>query len=308
LNQFSLKKCRMQINKIKKFLKQKINRELNLGILHRLYQELYQISETEKDYIFLFEKLMNNNCEQHSYLSLKLLSMISIKVSKEQEAYNQILEYSKKSPDNITILSMLSIMETIDSVKTSSNYYNLTRDIHIFDIPKTQGELSPQNIIKYIEGSSKEHYEPTEQSVLKGSVFFLKKQINKNLDEFVNQVLKYFRKAQLSIIQDSPCKVLSSDLSRLSFWAVKIKSGGSMEAHYHPKGLLSGVIYLDVDKDKSGNFVIGSSPSAMEDNDNEEVIQISNMRLIIFPSYYFHKTKFNLSNKNRFSISFDLLS
>ena len=82
----------MQINKIKKFLKQKINRELNLGILHRLYQELYQISETEKDYIFLFEKLMNNNCEQHSYLSLKLLSMISIKISKEQEAYNQILE------------------------------------------------------------------------------------------------------------------------------------------------------------------------------------------------------------------------
>ena len=137
MNQFSLKKCRMQINKIKKFLKQKINRELNLGILHRLYQELYQISETEKDYIFLFEKLMNNNCEQHSYLSLKLLSMISIKISKEQEAYNQILEYSKKSPDNITILSMLSIMETIDSVKTSSNYYNLTRDIHIFDIPKT---------------------------------------------------------------------------------------------------------------------------------------------------------------------------
>ena len=81
-----------------------------------------------------------------------------------------------------------------------------------------------------------------------------------------------------------------------------------MEPHYHPKGLLSGVIYLDVDKDKSGNFVIGSSPSAMEDNDNEEVIQISNMRLIIFPSYYFHKTKFNFSNKNRFSISFDLSS
>jgi hypothetical protein len=46
-----------------------------------------------------------------------------------------------------------------------------------------------------------------------------------------------------------------------------------MEPHYHPKGLLSGVIYLDVDKDKSGNFIIGSSPSAMEDNDNEKVIQ-----------------------------------
>jgi hypothetical protein len=298
----------MHVNNIKKFLKERINKELNLGILHRLYEELYQISKTEKDYIFLFEKLMDNNCDQHTYSSLKLLSMISIKISKEQEAYNQILGYSKKSPDNITILSILSIMETIDSVKTSSNYYNLRRDIHIFDIPKTQVELSPQNIIKYIEGSSKEHFEPTEQSVSKGSVFFLKKQINKNLDEFVNQVLKYFRKAQLSIIHNSPCKVLSSDLSKVSFWAVKIKSGGSMEPHYHPKGLLSGVIYLDVDKDKSGNFIIGSSPSAMEDNDNEKVIQISNMRLIIFPSYYFHRTKFNLSNKNRFSMSFDLTS
>ena len=199
-------------------------------------------------------------------------------------------------------------METMDSVKASSNYYNLSRDIHIFDIPKTQGELSPQNIIKYIEGSSQEHYEPTEQSVSKGSVFFLKKQTNKNLDEFVNQILKYFKKAQLNIIQESPCKVLSSDLSKLGFWAVRIKSGGSMEPHYHPKGLLSGVIYLDVDKDKSGNFIVGSSPSAMEDNDNEKVIQISTMRLIVFPSYYFHKTKFNLSDKNRFSMSFDLTS
>ena len=292
---------------IKKFLKQKIKKELNSDILHKLYQELYKVSKTKEDFNFLFDKLVEKNSEEHNYTSLKLLSMISIKLSKEQEAYNQILEYSKSSPDNITILSMVSIMETFDSVEASSNYFNLNRDINVFDIPKTQGIFSPQNIIKYIEDSSQEHYEPSEQSITNGSVFYLKKQRNKNLDEFVNQILRYFKKAQLNIIKESPCEILSSDLSKLAFWAVKIKSGGNMKPHFHPLGLLSGVLYLDVE-DRSGNFILGSSPYEIEGNDNEKVIEIKNMRLIVFPSYYFHKTKINLGKKNRFSMSFDLTS
>ena len=269
---------------IKKFLKQKIKKELNSDILHKLYQELYKVSKTKEDFNFLFDKLVEKNSEEHNYTSLKLLSMISIKLSKEQEAYNQILEYSKSSPDNITILSMVSIMETFDSVEASSNYFNLNRDINVFDIPKTQGIFSPQNIIKYIEDSSQEHYEPSEQSITNGSVFYLKKQRNKNLDEFVNQILRYFKKAQLNIIKESPCEILSSDLSKLAFWAVKIKSGGNMKPHFHPLGLLSGVLYLDVE-DRSGNFILGSSPYEIEGNDNEKVIEIKNMRLIVFPSY-----------------------
>ena len=61
-------------------------------------------------------------------------------------------------------------------------------------------------------------------------------------------------------------------------------------------------------KDRSGNFILGSSPYEIEGNDNEKVIEIKNMRLIVFPSYYFHKTKINLGKKNRFSMSFDLTS
>ena len=81
-----------------------------------------------------------------------------------------------------------------------------------------------------------------------------------------------------------------------------------MKPHFHPKGFLSGVLYLDVDGDTSGNFILGSSPNEIKGNDKERVIEVKNMRLIVFPSYYFHKTKFNLSDKNRFSMSFDLTS
>ena len=291
----------MNANKIKDFLRLKINKESTTDLL----EELYKISETQADYNFLFQSLMGKSSDEHDYRSLKLLFMVSLKTAKEQYAYDQILEYSRNDPDNISILSILSILETIDSVKANSNYFDLKRDIHIFDIPITKGNLSPENIIKYIEDSSQENYEPENQSVSKGSVFFLRKRINKSLDEFVNQILKYFKKAQLNIAKESPYKALSSALSKLDFWAVKLKSGGNMEPHFHPKGLLSGVIYLDVEN-KSGNFIIGSSPSATTFNKNEKVIQVKTMRLIIFPSYYFHKTKFNLASKNRFSMSFDL--
>lgn len=291
----------MLSNKIKEFLRLKINKASSSDLL----EELYKISETQADYSFLFQSLVGKSSDEHDYRSLKLLFRVSLKIAKEQEAYDQILEYSRNDSDNIAILSILSIMETIDSVKATSNYFDLKRDIHIFDVPITKGDLSPENIIKYIEDSSQENYEPENQSVSKGSVFFLRKKINKNLDEFVNQILKYFKKAQFNIAKESPCNALSSNLSKLAFWAVRLKSGGSMEPHFHPKGLLSGVIYLDAES-KSGNFIIGSSPSATKFYKNEKVIQVKTMRLIIFPSYYFHKTKFNLTSKNRFSMSFDL--
>ena len=291
----------MRANKIKEFLKLKIIKESSSDLL----KDFYKISENEADYNFLYKSLVGKSFDDHDYLSLKLLFMVSLRIGKEQEAYDQILEYSRISSENTTVLSILSILETIDSVKANSNYFDLKRDLHIFDIPANKGNLSPTNIIKYIEDSSQENFEPDEQSVSKGSVFFLSKKINKNLDEFVSQILKYFKKAQLNITKESPYKALSSDLSKLSFWAVKLKSGGNMEPHFHPKGLLSGVIYLDAE-DKSGNFIIGSSPSATEYTKNEKVIQVKTMRLIVFPSYYFHKTEFNLTSKNRFSMSFDL--
>tara|TARA_Y100000992_G_C21215193_1_gene467517 strand:+ start:201 stop:1082 length:882 start_codon:yes stop_codon:yes gene_type:complete len=291
----------MLSNKIKEFLRLKINKASSSDLL----EELYKISETQADYSFLFQSLLGKSSDEHDYRSLKLLFRVSLKIAKEQEAYDQILEYSRNDSDNIAILSILSIMETIDSVKATSNYFNLKRDIHIFDVPITKEDLSPENIIKYIEDSFQENYEPENQSVSKGSVFFLRKKINKNLDEFVNQILKYFKKAQFNIAKESPYNASSSNLSKLAFWAVRLKSGGSMEPHFHPKGKLSGVIYLDAEN-KSGNFIIGSSPSATKFYKNEKVIQVKTMRLIIFPSYYFHKTKFNLTSKNRFSMSFDL--
>ncbi len=292
----------MDTKKIKQFLKLKIINEPTVYLL----QELFKVSETKDDYSFLFKSLINLAETANNYNALKLLCMVSLKISKEQEAYDQILKYSKKIPNNVAILSILSIMETLGSVEASSNYYNLDRDIHIFDINIKNDNLSSNNIIKYIEESSQENYEPDEQSVSKGSVYFLSKKTHKYLDEFINEILNYFEKARLSIEKESPYKALKCDLSKLAFWAVKIKSGGNMEPHFHPKGCLSGVIYLDVDKNRSGDFIVGCSPSAIKNNENEKVVQVQNMRLIIFPSYYFHRTKFNLTAKNRFSMSFDL--
>ena len=92
----------MVADNIKKFLKQKINKESNSDILDELYKELYKISKTQEDYSFLFDKLIEKGSEEHNYSSLKLLCIISIKLSKEQEAYDQILEYSKNSLVTIT--------------------------------------------------------------------------------------------------------------------------------------------------------------------------------------------------------------
>ena len=119
----------MHVNNIKKFLKERINKELNLGILHRLYEELYQISKTEKDYIFLFEKLMDNNCDQHTYSSLKLLSMISIKISKELCDSNSLLQASFANSSKHIINIVWSIADNLRLAHSSLSLWEVIKTV-----------------------------------------------------------------------------------------------------------------------------------------------------------------------------------
>ena len=115
---------------IKKFLKQKIKKELNSDILHKLYQELYKVSKTKEDFNFLFDKLVEKNSEEHNYTSLKLLSMISIKLSKEQNLNYVYLGYwIKGSPTmeykaNFSGLELFANNKWIPLKKLNAKIYN----------------------------------------------------------------------------------------------------------------------------------------------------------------------------------------
>jgi len=95
-------------------------------------------------------------------------------------------------------------------------------------------------------------------------------------------------------------------------WVNIAEKGAYQEVHHHIESLLSGVIYINVNK-KSGNFqLINSLPSEsvlLKEPKNFDYLYniIPQPRMIIlFPGWMQHKVLPNKSDINRISISFNI--
>jgi uncharacterized protein (TIGR02466 family) len=101
---------------------------------------------------------------------------------------------------------------------------------------------------------------------------------------------------------------------KLTAWGVSLQSGGYQLPHVHPRGLLSGVYYVQMPPP-------GSSPNAgalrfrrdlpwlprPEGGSKPRVVLPRAGTLIVFPSYFWHDTVPFESETPRISIAFDML-
>lgn len=97
---------------------------------------------------------------------------------------------------------------------------------------------------------------------------------------------------------------------KLTAWHVVLKQSGHQEAHIHPDGWLSGVIYLKVvpSLDKSEGAIAFSLNGEFYDDDNikSKTFQPKTGDIVFFPSSLHHKTLPFSTNTDRIIISFDL--
>ena len=101
----------------------------------------------------------------------------------------------------------------------------------------------------------------------------------------------------------------------LAIWATVLVRQGRQLAHIHPNGWLSGVVYLTEspavdsgDNPMAGCFEIGRFDPEMEPRSSNDSVFIRPKpgRLVVFPSYYFHRTVPFESKHERISIAFDV--
>ena len=101
----------------------------------------------------------------------------------------------------------------------------------------------------------------------------------------------------------------------LAIWATILVRQGRQLAHIHPNGWLSGVLYLTEapavdsgDNPMAGCFEIGRFDPEMEPRSSSDSVFISPRpgQLVVFPSYYFHRTVPFESKHERISIAFDV--
>ena len=96
-------------------------------------------------------------------------------------------------------------------------------------------------------------------------------------------------------------------------WVISISNQGSLAAHMHKEGWLSGSFYLNIPSKEEGNLEgdirFSLQGGAYDDGGKEYPEKIVNLKtgdIVMFPSSLFHNTiPFN-STKNRITLAFDV--
>lgn len=96
---------------------------------------------------------------------------------------------------------------------------------------------------------------------------------------------------------------------RLATWAVVLDAQGYQSPHFHPAGHISGVYYVGVPRDP-GALEFGDTREALGDH-GEPILHLVRPRaglLVMFPSYFYHRTLPFEASEQRISVAFDVLA
>jgi len=101
-------------------------------------------------------------------------------------------------------------------------------------------------------------------------------------------------------------------------WAVVLRSGGFQTAHYHPAGLVSGIYYAQVPADiaqgvgEAGHIRFGEGltdfPELLPDTHLTRSLKPQDGLLVLFPSFYWHRTIPFASGQDRICVAFDVVA
>ncbi|WP_220755534.1 putative 2OG-Fe(II) oxygenase, partial [Shewanella sp. KT0246] len=97
-----------------------------------------------------------------------------------------------------------------------------------------------------------------------------------------------------------------------SSFSIRLKENGHHVDHYHSNGVISGVLYLDIDEaslmEGSGWLRIGQLGLPFTDDAAEFYVKPKVGQVVLFPSYFWHGVNEFKSNKTRLAVVFDVVS
>ena len=135
-----------------------------------------------------------------------------------------------------------------------------------------------------------------------------------NLETF-RQLVQYFHSTATTILKF--LKISYKELMITGCWANILAKDAAHKAHKHPNNFLSGVYYVQTQPGADTiNFHDPRIQTAIirppvreltAENTDQVVVKVSNGTLLVFPSYLEHSVSPNESDKERISISFNVM-
>jgi len=114
---------------------------------------------------------------------------------------------------------------------------------------------------------------------------------------------------------DHPVMAYAAERWTLRIWGTVLGSGGYQSPHTHPLGWLSGVYYVQLpeemrtDDPEAGALEFGMPPAHFHFTTNPQLRRVGPVegRLVLFPSYCFHRTLPFAAERKRISVAFDVV-
>lgn len=134
-------------------------------------------------------------------------------------------------------------------------------------------------------------------------------------DEVLVELRKLFEKfitiyiAQVMTLMEKYFSLDVKESLRINAWAVRLFSGGLQTPHTHPTGWISGVYYIEVPKfnDRTDEGGLEFVHKDNYDYKRLSIVQPISGNLVIFPSFYIHRTIPFKTEGQRICIAFDIV-
>lgn len=308
----------------------------NLGII---FQKLNKIKEAEEIYnkaLVLkpdYESILINRgqilfekCEFE--LSLKdfdackspysrfwaLISLYAL--GRVEEIYERIKKYSKLDDNNINIAAFSAFIANKEKKDTAHNFCKNPMDFINVSNLSTHIKNPNSFIAEVVEElhNVKTFWEPYNKTTYKGFMSISNLFENpsgklSNLKSIIKNELDLYRLK----FKNESCAYIKKWPSKYNLfsWHVILKHQGYQEAHIHPGGWISGVIYLKVVptlEKNEGALEFGLNGTLYNDINSPKVVYQPKLGdIILFPSSLHHKTIPFSTDTDRISIAFDLM-
>jgi len=239
------------------------------------------------------------------------------------EAGDVLRECLDVSPGNRRALAYLAAAANevgdTDTVATLMDFDQLMVSTRI-SVPEGYDSLDDFNraIVEHVTAHDSLMWEPVTKTTRRGS------QTGELLDGDpgpVGALEKLVRAAMDQFLESIPAGAEHPYLStspkewRLTFWATVLQRDGHQAAHVHPSGWLSGVYYASVpppveeENEHAGWIEFGRPPTEfrLERPVPTRLIEPVPGLMLLFPSYFYHRTIPFAGNGPRVSIAFDLV-
>ncbi len=134
-------------------------------------------------------------------------------------------------------------------------------------------------------------------------------------ERVAEHVTAYAARCRQAGLGEHPVMISAPESWTLRAWGTVLESGGHQTPHMHPLGWLSGVYYTKLPPDmgeadpQAGWLEFGATPDRIRTASPPELrlIEPAEGLLVLFPSYFYHRTLPFVSATTRVSLAFDVV-